>query len=110
MDFLEIWKILSCRGRVAHFYREECEYLWSTFTPQQQQQIYESITKKLNSGRFVHFNPANAIRDNIPQQRTIRQLSYDDYYRIFHTTEEQGGWKKIFLPEQQKTIYVKQGS
>ena len=34
-------------------------------------------------------------------------LSYADYYTRFGTTEEVDGWRRVFLPEQQKTIYVK---
>ena len=40
------------------------------------------------------------------QQRQI--LSYTDYYNRYGTTEEKDGWVRTFLPEQQKTIYVKQ--
>ena len=39
-----------------------------------------------------------------PRQET---LSYAEYYQRFGTTEEQGGWKRVFKPEEQKTIYVK---
>ena len=107
MDFNLIWDVLKDRGRVAHFYQMECEYLWSTFSEEQQQAIFDAIQTKLNSGRFVHYNPANALRDNVPKQRKIQILSYADYYRTFGTTEEQGGWIKKYLPDQQKTIYVK---
>jgi hypothetical protein len=35
-------------------------------------------------------------------------LSFNDYYTKFGTTEERDGWRRVFLPEKQKTIYVKQ--
>ena len=107
MSFNEIWEILKNRGRVAHFYQMECEYLWSQLSEEQQQAVFDTISKKINSGRFVHYNPANAIRDNIPRAPTRQVLSFDEYYRTFHTTEEIPGWKRTFLPEQQKTIYIK---
>ena len=34
-------------------------------------------------------------------------LSYTDYYNRYGTTEEKDGWVRTFLPEQQKTIYIK---
>ena len=37
----------------------------------------------------------------------LQTLSFADYYAKFGTTEEQDGWQRTFLPEQQKTIYVK---
>ena len=39
-----------------------------------------------------------------PRQET---LSYADYYARFGTTEEMNGWRRVFLPKEQKTIYVK---
>ena len=41
MDFSEIWDILKNRGRVAHFYQMECEYLWSQLSPEQQQAVVD---------------------------------------------------------------------
>jgi hypothetical protein len=55
----------------------------------------------------VHYNPVKAVKDNAPPPR-IQTLSFNDYFQRFGTTEEQGGWKRRFLPEQHKTIYVKQ--
>ena len=106
MEFNSIWQILKDRGRVAHFYRSECEYLWSRISDEDQQAIFDSIERKINSGRFVHYNPANAIRDNMPHVRRQLQLSYADYYRIYGTTEERDGWK-MANPTGQKVIYVK---
>ena len=107
MDFNVIWQILVNRGRVAHFYKEECQFLWNQFTPEQQKQIFEAIERKVNSGRFVHYNPVNAIRDNIPVERGPKQLSFDDYFRRYRTTEERDGWRRVFMPKEQKTVYVK---
>ncbi len=107
MNFEDFWLLVGSRGRVAHFYRSECEYLWNTFSPEKQEAIYDAINEKLQAGKFVHFNPANAIRDNAPKAKTMQILSFNDYYAKFGTTEEQGGWKMQFLKDQGKTIYVK---
>ena len=107
MEFIEFWQIVENHGRVAAYYKAECEHLWTTYTPDQQKAICESITHKLRTGRFVHYNPVNAMRDNAPQTPRPITLSYAEYYKAFGTTEEVSGWKKVFLPDQQKTIYIK---
>ena len=115
MDFKDFWPLVATRGRVAHFYQSECEHLWSTFSPAQQQAIYDAINEKLMAGKFVHYNPANAIRDNAPN--AIRDnapkapktliISAEEYYRRYGTQTNHDGWVRTFLPEQQKTIYIK---
>ena len=107
MEFEDFWKIVINHGRVAAFYKLECEELWKRFSPSQQQAIYEAIERKLRAGKFVHYNPVYAIRDNIPSSPKQVVLSYEEYYAIHHTTEPVNGFQKVFLPEQQKTIYVK---
>ena len=83
----------------------ECLRLWETFTARQQQQIYETIRSKLQAGKFVHYDPVKAIRDNAPK---VQIISADEYYRRYQTQENQDGRVRTFLPEQHKTIYVKQ--
>ena len=56
-------------------------------------------------GRYKGRNPYFFIQDFKPRQQT---LSFAEYYAKYGTTEERDGWKRTFLPEQQKTIYVKQ--
>ena len=47
MNFEEnFWRLVKDRGRVANFYRNECEALWNNYSPEQQQAICESIEKK----------------------------------------------------------------
>jgi len=109
MDFEKIWILLKDRGRVARFYKEQAEALWNTYTPEQQQEIFDSIKRKIEAGnQYVDFRPHFAIKDNAPKAPQIQILSADEYYNRFYTTEPQLGWTKQFLPDQQKTIYVKQ--
>ena len=108
MDFEIFWTLVANRGHVARFYRAECEYLWKNYSPAQQRAIYDTIERKLQTGQFVHYNPANALRDNEPRKPKIQIMSAEEYYRIHQTQENLDGWQRTFLPEQQKTIYVKQ--
>ena len=108
MNFEEnFWKLVKDRGRVANFYKNECEALWNNCTPEQQQAICESIEKKLQSGRFVSFRPNEALLDNMPRAPRQQVLSYDEHYRRYHTDAPQDGFQRVFLPDQHKTIYVK---
>lgn len=106
MDFNSFWDIVKNHGSVAQLHRLECEDLWSTFTETQQEAICRAIGNKMRTGRFVHYNPAIAMRENLPKE-TRQVLSFDDYYALFGTTNPINGFQKVFLPEQQKTIYIK---
>ena len=75
--------------------------LWEQSTPAKQSAI---ITWLETHGAYKGRNPYFFILDFKPQQM---QMSFNDYYARFGTTDEQGGWERKFLPEQQKTIYVK---
>ena len=105
VGFEDFWNLVKGRGHVAHFYRLECEALWKNYTPAQQQAICDAIERKIRRGAFVHFVPTKAMQDNAPKQEII---SYDEHYRRFGTDVPQNGWQRVHLPEQQKTIYIKQ--
>lgn len=104
--FVFLWQLLESHG-VVPGKKEECARLWATFTLEQQRHIYRSIRDKLRAGKFVHYNPVKAVQENAPKKQQ-QALSFRDYYATFGTTEEQGGWKRVFLPREQKTIYFKQ--
>ena len=103
-DFL--WKMLDEHG-VIERYRGDAFDLWNTLTLQQQRATYISIRNKILAGQFVNYHPVKAIRDNIPKPPKQKVLSYADYYARYHTDLEKDGWRRVFLPEKQKTIYVK---
>ena len=84
----------------------ECLRLWESLTERQQQQTYDTIRNKLQAGKFVHYDPVKAIKDNTPKKQII---SADEYYRRYGTQANQDGWVRVFLPEEQRTIYVNQG-
>ena len=106
MFFEQLIELLNTRpvvpGKTA-----ECLRLWESFSARQQQQIYATIRNKLQTGKFVHYDPVKAIRDNAPKAPRTQIISADEYYRRYSTQTNQDGWVRTFLPEQQKTIYVK---
>ena len=108
MDFDEFWPLVETHGSVAYFHKNECRSLWNSLSPEQQTAVYNEIQRKLNSGLFVHYDPTKAIRDNVPKTPKVQIISGDEYYRRYHTQTNQDGWVRTYLPEQQKTIYVKQ--
>ena len=83
----------------------ECLRLWENLTERQQQQIYDTIRAKLQAGKFVHYDPVKAIKENTPKKQII---SADEYYRRYKTQVNQDGWVRVFLPDEQRTIYVKE--
>ena len=104
-DFL--WQILDAHGVIERMKGEAAE-LWDKYNLSQQRHIYRSICDNIQAGRFVNYNPVKAIRDNAPKTKPTQILSFDEYYTRYGTTEEKNGWIKQFLPEEQKTIYVRQ--
>ena len=105
--FKFIWELLNTHG-VVPSKKAEAATLWATFSIEQQREIYRRIRDKIRRGKFVDYNPANAIRDNVPRAPRTQVLSYDEYYQRFGTTQPLQGWKMVRLEDQQKTIYIKQ--
>ena len=105
MLFEQLIRLLNTRplvpGKTA-----ECLRLWETLTERQQQYIYNTIYSKLQAGKFVHYDPVKAIKDNVPK---VQIITADAYYRKYGTQDNQEGWQRVFLKEQQRTVYVKQG-
>ena len=108
MNFEEFWTLVENHGSVAYFHKNECENLWRGLTAEQQQAVYNAIQRKLDLGLFVHYDPTKAVRDNLPKAPKIQTISGEEYYRRYQTQTPQDGWRRVFLPDQQKTIYIKQ--
>ena len=64
--FEQLWQLFLHRGALAN-QREETAKLWSNYSPEQQQHIFDTLTTKLRQRRFVHYNPMQAIRENAPR-------------------------------------------
>jgi len=104
-DFL--WLLVQNHGSVAEYYKAELARVWAEYSLEQQRHIYRSIRDKLRADKFVSYNPVKAVRENAPKAIPPQILTFGEYYKRYGTTEECDGWKRKFLPEQQKTIYIK---
>ena len=104
--FVHICRLLVSHGMVPSEIHD-AEEEWNKYDLAQQRIIYRTIRDKIREGKFVNYHPVLAIRDNAPKAPRIQIISADEYYRRYGTQTEHDGWKRTFLPDQQKTIYVK---
>ena len=108
IDYFETtWDALVENGS-SRRNREATKHFWDMLSADKQRRAHDNITRKLREGRFVHYDPIRAIKENcrnIPGTET--QLSYNAYYERYGTTEEQAGWKMV-NPTGHQVIYVKQ--
>lgn len=102
--FNEIWQLLSPKVEYANR-RHACYEFWCKLSEDQQNALYETISDKLSKGKFVDYNPLFALKNN--SQRPQQTLSFSDYYARYGTTEETDGWRRQYIAEEQKTVFVK---
>ena len=107
MLFEDFWKMHDPSPEYQHMYNY-CEKIWNALPEDKQQLIYDNVSYKKDNHLFVDYNPYYAIQKNGNPRRTRRQqMSYNEYYIKYGTTEEVDGWTRVFLPDKQTTIYVK---
>ena len=104
-NFYNLWALLRQHGSSAKK-ENECAQLWATFSPELQLKIFNTIKTKLVPNNFVPYDPMRAIQENARSKKQ-QTLSYAEYYARFHTTEPKDGWLRKYLPNEQKTIYIK---
>ena len=105
--FVHICKLLTDHGIVPDEIHD-AEEEWNKYSLDQQRAIYRAIRDKIRAGKFVNYHPVLAIRENAPKAPRIIVISAAEYYRKYGTQANQDGWVRKFLPDQHKTIYVKQ--
>ena len=105
----DIWALLAPEGEYKRR-RGACERLWNGYDAARQEAIYAKIKGKLERGEYVSENPYFAIEDNakVPKPRQL-VIPAEEYYRRYGTQAEQGGWKRVHIKEEQRTVYVKAG-
>ena len=105
--FNDLWALLYDHGASAKK-EEGTRRYWATLTPQQQRHVFTTISTKLRENKFVQYDPIRAIKENAPKAPRTMIISADEYYRRYGTQENHDGWVRTFLPEQHKTVYIKQ--
>ena len=107
-SILSIWALLNPQGEYKRR-RQACERLWEGYDEKTRQWIYEALRKAKQEGRWINPNPYFAIEDTAlaeQRKRHTQQLSFNEYYKRYGTTEERDGWK-MANPTGQQVIYVK---
>lgn len=104
-SFEHLWALLEPKKEYEPV-RNRCLRLWESFPLEQQRDIYRTIRDRKKESLFVDYNPLFAIV-RFSQETKPQTLSFNDYYAKFGTTEEQNGWRRVFIPKKQKTIYIK---
>lgn len=105
--FCHIWTLLKSHGVVPS--EEQLAHSeWNKYNLDQKRAIYRSIRDKIRAGKFVNYHPHLAIRENAPKQPRTISIPAEKYYAMYNTQKNCDGWVRTFLPDQQKTIYVKQ--
>jgi hypothetical protein len=44
---------------------------WEQLTPDKQQKLYDRIKQKIQSGKYVDYNPLEAMHDNMPREKIL---------------------------------------
>ena len=69
ISFEDFWQLLYDHGS-RNYYKNDTMARWNELPAEQQQSLYNRISEKIRAGKFVDYNPLEAIHDNL--QRTNR--------------------------------------
>ena len=103
--FNKLWAKLYDHGASAKK-EEGTRRYWAKLSPQQQNQVFTTICRKLEEDRFVQYDPIRAIRENLCKERKL-VITADEYYRKYGTQDNHDGWVRTHLKAEQRTVYVK---
>ena len=70
ITFEEFWQLLYDHGS-RNYYKNDTWARWNELTPEQQQTLYNTISTKIRTGKFVDYNPLQAIHSNILRQQPV---------------------------------------
>ena len=77
ITFEEFWQLLYDHGS-RNYYKNDTLARWNELSPNQQQTLYNRISDKIRTGKYVDYNPLEAIHDNLT--RAPRPLSEPTNY------------------------------
>ena len=66
--FNDLWKLLYDHGS-SDYYKRDAQEIWDGLEPERQQRLHDNIALRLSEGRFISYNPLQAIHDNLPCKR-----------------------------------------
>ena len=67
ITFEEFWQLLYDHGS-RNYYKNDTWARWNELTLEQQQTLYNTISTKIRTGKFVDYNPLEAIHDNLTRK------------------------------------------
>ena len=68
ITFEDIWRVLYEHGASSK-QEEGTRRYWAGLRPEQQEQVFTTITTKLREGKFVWYDPIRAIKENLRRVR-----------------------------------------
>ena len=68
--FSDLWQLLYDNGS-SNYFKYDCNQIWESLTPAQKQKLYDNISGRLRDGKYVAFNPLQAIHDNMPRRQAL---------------------------------------
>ena len=71
-----IWALLKPQGEYKRRYKA-CDRLWTGYSPDMQQRIYDAVREAQQRGAPISPNPYFAIEDTAPSQGVVESLSGD---------------------------------
>ena len=78
--FNDLWKLLYDHGS-SDYYKRDAQEIWDGLEPERQQRLHDNIALRLSEGRFISYNPLQAIHDNLPCKRVARIDEPTNYNR-----------------------------
>ena len=73
-----MWQKLYANGASSK-QEEGTKRYWDTLSKEEQQRVFSTITKKLDEGKFVWYDPIRAIRENLRRNGKKVQGGPTDY-------------------------------
>lgn len=106
IDFPTYWDLMRPDAIFSNR-RAAAEEEWSRH-PEKQAAIIRWLRQH---GPYPGRNPFFFIQDFQVKKTSHerQQLTFDEYYRRYHTTDDCDGWQRVHLPDEQRTIYVRNG-
>lgn len=74
--FDRVWKALVEHGS-SRKSEEAVRRFWATLSPKQKESAAKNIPRKVREGKYVQYNPIQAIKENIRKYQTVVPINYN---------------------------------